>query len=572
MTDPLAVLQALDQPAAVIGPDGSLRANAAFDALPLGVRQGAATGAAPEGWRVVGLPGGERLVAAPAPEPTGRLLAQERFLATLSHEIRTPLNGVLGMAGLLERTRLDATQKDYLGALRASGEHLLGLVNDVLDFAKLESGAVDLEPAPTDLERLLQGVCELLSPRANAAGIEIAWATAPDLPPILADDGRLRQILFNLAGNAVKMTKAGGVLLSAERRGARGDRIAVRFAVRDTGPGLDAAAQVAVFEEFVQTEDGARAGGTGLGLAIVRRLVAAFDGELGVTSQPGAGAEFWFEAAFKVASPAPRGRELDGLAVAVVSGSPIVREAACAQVRVSGGQAFAFEALADAERFAPPGAVLLIDPPEAERRRPVAPPKGRIALVLLPPESRNRVARHRATGYAGYLIKPLRRTSLAARVLACLQERGAVAAVPPAVFEDERDDIAGACGARVLLAEDNPVNALLARALLSREGCTIEWVANGEEALAALAAAPYDLILMDMRMPVMDGLDAARVARARGVATPMVALTANAFEDDRRACIDAGMNDFLTKPIEPAALRAALARWTSPRGEAKLAS
>ena len=573
MTDAIAVLLALDHAAALVGPDGRARANAAFEALTAEAQALALGLPAPAGWRSTAMPDGGRLLTADLAPASGGLLAQERFLATLSHEIRTPLNGVLGMAGLLERTRLDATQRDYLSALRASGDHLLGLVNDVLDFAKLDSGQIELEPAPTDVERLLQGVCELLSPRAHAAGIEIAWATAPDLPPILADDGRLRQILFNLAGNAVKMTKAGGVLLTATQRPGRGGKALVRFSVRDTGPGLDAEAQATIFEEFVQTEDGARAGGTGLGLAIVRRLVAAFEGDVGVISAPGEGADFWFEAAFKVASAAPEGRELAGLSVAVVSASAIVREAARRQVEASGGRAFAFETLADAELQAPASAVLLIDPPEVSRRRPAAPPKGRAALILLPPEGRNRVARHRAAGYAGYLIKPLRRASLAARVLACLQAEGVAAvAPPPPVSEDERAADAGACGARVLLAEDNPVNALLARALLTREGCTIERVANGQEALAALAAAPYDIILMDMRMPVMDGLDATRVLRARGIRTPVVALTANAFEDDRRACLDAGMDDFLTKPIEVAALRAALARWTCPPGEAKLAS
>jgi signal transduction histidine kinase/CheY-like chemotaxis protein len=568
MIDALSVLHALPQAAALIGADGTVQANAAFDALPAQERARALDEPAPRGWRRAALPGGARLVTA----ETGGLMAQERFLATLSHEIRTPLNGVLGMTGLLERTRLDATQKDYLSALRASGEHLLGLVNDVLDFAKLDSGEIELETAPTDVERLLQGVCELLSPKAHAAGIEIAWAAAPGLPRVLADDGRLRQILFNLAGNAVKMTKAGGVLLTAAQAPAGRGRVKVRFSVRDTGPGLDAKAQVAVFEEFVQTDEGVAAGGTGLGLAIVRRLVAALDGRLGVESAPGAGADFWFEATFGIADPAAKGRELAGLSVAVVSASPVVRDAAARQIEASGGRAFAFAAVADAEAQAPAGAVVLIDP-EPGRRRIAAPPKDRPALVLLPPEGRGRVARHRAAGYAGYLIKPLRRASLAARVLACLQDRGA-ALLPasPRAAEDERAAETGSCGARVLLAEDNPVNALLARALLTREGCTIERVANGEEALAALAAAPFDLILMDMRMPVLDGLDATRALRARGVATPVVALTANAFEDDRRACLEAGMDDFLTKPIEPAALRAALARWTCPPGEAKLAS
>ncbi|OYX06475.1 MAG: hypothetical protein B7Z12_00405 [Caulobacter vibrioides] len=571
MFDAIAVLSALPHPAALIADDGAVHGNPAFESLAAEERARALHVPAAEGWRVADLPGGGRLVTAPESAPDGGgLLAQERFLATLSHEIRTPLNGVLGMAGLLGRTRLDATQKDYLAALRASGEHLLGLVNDVLDYAKLDSGAVELETTPTDLERLLQGVCELLSPRAHAAGIEIAWATAPGLPSVLADDGRLRQILFNLAGNAVKMTKAGGVLITAAHAPAGRGKVRVRFSVRDTGPGLDAKAQVTVFEEFVQTEEGVAAGGAGLGLAIVRRLVAAFDGEVGVMSERGQGADFWFEVVFGVAPGAAEGRELAGLSVAVVSASPIVREAAVRQVEASGGRAFAFSTLDDAQAQAPAGAVMLVDP-EAGRRRITAPPKDHPALVLLPPEGRGRVARHRAAGYAGYLIKPLRRASLAGRVLACLQERGATAGAPPPASDDERAAEAGACGARVLLAEDNPVNALLARALLTREGCIIERVANGEEALAALAAAPFDLILMDMRMPVMDGLEAARTLRARGIRTPVVALTANAFEDDRRACLEAGMDDFLTKPIEPAALRAALARWTCPPGQAKLA-
>ena len=573
-SDALAVLHALDRPAAIVGADGRVSGNAAFERLDAGVRAEVFL-ATPPGWRESRLPSGERLVIETAGDE--RLMAQERFLATLSHEIRTPLNGVLGMAGLLGRTRLDGEQQEYLRALRASGEHLLGLVNDVLDFAKLDSGALELELAPTDIEKLLQGVCELLSPRAHENGIEIAWAVQPGMPPVQADDGRLRQILFNLAGNAVKLTSQGGVLLNAEARpapaGAREGEIRLRFTVRDTGPGLDAEAQGRVFEEFVQTESGARAGGTGLGLAIVKRLVGAFGGEVGVDSRPGQGACFWFEAGFAPCGPAAPAAELAGRCVGVVSASAIVRKAAVAQVRACGGEAMAFKTIEQAAAEAPRGAVLLVDPPGADADSAIAaPPKGRACLVLLAPEARSRIAAFRAAGYAGYLIKPLRRASLAARVLATLDDRGRAEPVAAAATEDERAAPAGACGARVLLAEDNAVNALLARALLGREGCSVERVANGQEALEAVAAAPFDIVLMDMRMPVMDGLDAARELRARGIATPIVALTANAFEDDRRACLDAGMNDFLTKPIEVAALRAALARWTQPQGAAKLAS
>jgi signal transduction histidine kinase/CheY-like chemotaxis protein len=564
--DLVAMLHALRRPAALLGEDGAAHGNAAFSSLSEAHRRDRA------GWRETILPSGWRLAMPPAPE-ADRLMAQERFLATLSHEIRTPLNGVLGMAGLLERTSLDGAQKDYLRALRASGEHLLGLVNDVLDFAKLDSGQVELELAPTDLERLLQGVAELLSPKARDGGIEIAWSVADGLPVVMADDGRLRQILFNLAGNAVKMTKAGGVLIAAERAPAPKGELRVRFTVHDTGPGLSKAAQARVFEEFVQTADGAAAGGTGLGLAIVKRLVAAFGGVVGVESEPGQGARFWFEVPLQAAGAEASHVELAGRTVAIVSRSAVVREAAARQVRASGGRALAYLTLEDADAGAPDEAVLLIDPDEPSLRRPAALRRGRSALVLLAPDDRDRIDQYRRAGYAGYLIKPLRRASVAARVLAALSPAGVAApSVEGPAPDDERAAPVGAWGARVLLAEDNAVNAMLARALLTREGCTVERVSNGEEALAALAAGPFDVVLMDMRMPVMDGLAATRALRERGVKTPVVALTANAFEDDRRTCLDAGMDDFLSKPIEPAALRAALARWTSGDQGAKLAS
>ena len=503
-------------------------------------------------------------MAAQPNETRPPLMARDQVLATLSHEIRTPLNGVLGMAGLLAATRLDDTQKAYLQALRDCGDHLLNLVNDVLDFAKLDAGRMELEPVETDVEKLLQGVAELLSPRAHETGVEIAWWTAPDMPALLTDDGRLRQILFNLAGNAVKFAEVGGVLLSAEMVERTSDQARLRFKVRDTGPGLERDAQTKVFGEFVQTEAGMRAGGTGLGLAIVKRLAEAFGGEVGVDSTPGEGATFWFEASFRTLDSAAADRPLAGLIIGVVSPSAIVREAAARQIAGGGGRALCAATL----KALPAGAsIVLVD---AAGRR-AGPPAGMPALILLAPEERRRIAPARAAGFAGYLIKPLRRESIAARVLAALGDQGAAhgarsSAATDRTQDDERAAPVAASGARVLLVEDNPVNALLARALLTREGCAVDRAATGQEALEAAATAPYDLILMDLRMPDLDGLSAARMLRARNVETPIVALTANSFEEDRHACLAAGMNDFLTKPLSAAALRAVLHRWARSGG------
>jgi CheY-like chemotaxis protein len=511
--------------------------------------------------------------ATPAATPTdGSTGGSDQFLRLMSHEMRTPLNGVIGMLGLLTRTRLDGAQRAYAEAARDSAEHLLGLVNDLLDYARLEAGRLEFDPAPVDVEALVRGVAELLSPRAHDKGLEIVWSVAGDVPDVMADEGRLRQVLFNLAGNAVKFTDMGAVRIAVERSGGTDSRPTLAFVVDDTGPGVPPEARERIFEEFghVDASDATRFGGAGLGLAVVRRLAGAMGGSVSVNDRPAAdetdaaatGSRFRFEAPFEAAADAaPHADPLSGIAVAVRSPDPFVRRAASDQIVASGGV------------VRDDAAVALIDHAGAPRGGVVALPAAGRGVVLLKPSERDLIARYRAIGFHGYLIKPLRRASLAERVLAAVQTAGPSKDAAPRkpLIDDDRVTPVRFAGVRVLLAEDNPVGALLARTLLRREGCVVETAATGDEAVAALKRARYDLVFMDMRMPGMDGPAATRVIRAGGDRTPIVALTANAFAEDRRTCLEAGMDDHLVKPLEPDALRVALTRWTNRDNRFKVA-
>lgn len=490
------------------------------------------------------------------PDKAAKSTPEHQFLRLMSHEMRTPLNGVIGMLGLLSRTDLDGEQSAYMAAAQKSAEHLLGLVNDLLDYARLEAGSLEFHLSVVDVLGLVGEVAELLSPRAHDKGLEIVWSVSPDIGSIHADEGRLRQVLFNLAGNAVKFTETGAVMIRVERTGGSDSEPQLAFIVDDTGPGVPQSARERIFEEFghADASDAARYDGAGLGLAVVHRLAEAMQGTVGVEDRPdGPGARFCFEASFPQVSAIKPATPLAGHLVALDVACDFLRLSLTEEIQSLGG------AIQD------PAPVRLIDHALAGPGHLVPCPQG-TAIILLRPNERELIEPYRKAGYQAYLIKPLRRESLTVRLLDAV---GVAAQSGSERREDDRVRTAIATGIQVLLVEDNPVNALLGRTLLSREGCRVQTAANGQEALDLMAATAFDLVLMDMRMPGLDGPSATRALRARGDQTPIIALTANAFAEDRQLCFEAGMNDYLTKPLSPDSLRTLLARWTKADKQVK---
>ncbi|MEH3147085.1 MAG: ATP-binding protein [Methylobacterium frigidaeris] len=502
-------------------------------------------------------------------------VAKSRFLATVSHEFRTPLNGILGMAALLTETRLDPEQRTYVGAVRTSGEALLTLIDGILDFSKIEAGRLDLAAEPFDAGLLVEGVVELLAPRAQDKGIEIAADIAEDLPARVVGDGdRVRQILLNLAGNAIKFTEAGGVGVGARREGE-----ALVLAVHDTGPGIPPDRLPLLFEEFEQGDGSAsrRHEGTGLGLAITRRLVTRMGGRIEVESRPGSGSCFTVILPLAVAEPPKEIRPagtLAGRRVLVAAASPfeapyLARRMgrAGAQVAHVASEALALAALSEG----PPFDTVIADRAlgdEAVRRIAGAARRSGAGrrIVLLSPFDRREFGSPASAGFDRYLIKPVRASSLLAH-MATVEAPGPGA---PPVEAAGAPVTAEGTGPRVLLAEDNPINALLARKALERLDADVTWARDGAEALALMQEAAvggrpaYDLALLDIRMPRIDGLEAAR--RLRGFEQEqhlprlrLVALTANAQAEDEAAARAAGFDGFLSKPLDLAALPPLLA-------------
>ncbi len=504
------------------------------------------------------------------------------FLAAMSHEIRTPMNGVLGMAELLKGTGLDERQRRFANTLQRSGETLLEIINDILDFSKIEAGKLVLDESEFDLREMVEDIGELIATRAHEKGLDLVASLPPDMPEWLTGDAsRLRQVLVNLLGNAVKFTDHGEVVLSVGVRETGRGMYRLDFSVRDTGIGIAPEARERIFDAFSQADSSTtrRYGGTGLGLAISRQLVGLMGGELRVDSAPGNGSNFHFSLTLpgRRDSARQRGWKLDalrGLRVLIVDDNATNREILHNQVVAWGMRngsvasgAEALERLRRASDERDPYDIAIIDwhmpaMDGIELAREIR-ADARLAgtRLLMLSSGGDEAGAARLADIDCYLTKPVRQRHL----YECLRRVVIGEPLNGQAMPAAREMLADLhCHARILLAEDNPVNQEVALSMLEPLGCRITVAGNGREAIARLSEDDYDLVLMDCHMPEMDGFDAAREIRRReqgGAAIPIIALTANVQKGIEAQCRAAGMNDYLSKPFRQHQLLALLKRW-----------
>jgi len=471
--------------------------------------------------------------------------ARTRFFASVTHELRTPLAGVKGVADLLALTPLQPDQREYVRAVSDSATHGLGLIDEILDLSRLDAGHVDLRPEPVRPSELVRHAVELLAPRASEKGLALACVIRESAPEeILADVGRLRQILFNLLGNAVKFTSDGGAWVELSGDLDSEERARLIITVRDTGPGIDTVDQTKIFDHFERGtgQSQSRESGAGLGLAMVKKLVEAMNGEIGLESAPGEGSSFWAALPVPVRKGVRTERPLAGESVMIASPSPVTRNALSAQILALGGQT---RTLSNPDRLsAARGMTLLLDAKWADRAHASG---AKRTLILTDAATKDHIRDNPPDGADGWLVTPVRRQSL---------ERFVGGSMPGQTGDDNRIEGEGwpLAGLRILIAEDDPVNGLIAERTLTRLGAHPERAMDGAEALQRLKAGGLDAALIDLRMPKLDGPAVAKAARDANITIPLIALTANTSETDRRACLEAGMNAFLTKPVDPETL------------------